>query len=131
MKVLVATSRTQGRRTNDYHWCDDGELVMVLPVCATDREDPDGGCGCGRGFAGMDSHKATTTAEVRDLNIDEVDLFETVWASLQRQGWDPEGAFGLSGWLSEVAADWPVGTVVERRLDEIRVRQWLPENRMV
>ena len=66
MKVLVATSQTQGQRENDFNFCVEGELVTVGLVCATDRYDPDGGCGCGRAFAGLNSHRATTTAKVKE-----------------------------------------------------------------
>jgi|SRR6476661_1935988 len=62
MKLLVATARTQGARINDYNWCIEGELVRIGEVCARDRAEPDGGCGCGRGFGGLNSHRATTSA---------------------------------------------------------------------
>ena len=52
MHVLTATSQSQGQRSNDYTFTIEGELVRLDDVCATDRADPDGGCGCGRGFAG-------------------------------------------------------------------------------
>ncbi|WP_425468012.1 DUF7715 family protein [Pseudonocardia kunmingensis] len=45
-------------------------------------------------------------------------------SSLERQGWDPDAA-SAAGEAREPAAlvtDWPVGTVVERRLDELWVR---------
>jgi hypothetical protein len=70
MKVLVATRATQGTRGNDYHWAIEGELVRVGEVCRKDRNDPDGGCGCGRGFAGLNSHRATTTARVAEVPLD-------------------------------------------------------------
>jgi len=69
MKVLVATTRTQGARPNDYHYCIEGELVRINEVCARDRGDPDGGCGCGRGFGGLNSHQATTTARIAEVPL--------------------------------------------------------------
>src|SRR5258708_3521129 len=59
MKILVATGWTQGTNPSDYHYCVEGELVWVQEPCDRARADPDGGCGCGRGFAGAASHRAT------------------------------------------------------------------------
>jgi len=64
MKVLVATERTQGDLAGDYDYCVPGELLWLPMVCDADRRDPSGGCGCGRGFGGLTSHRATTTGEV-------------------------------------------------------------------
>ena len=93
MKVLTATSRTQGQRGNDFHWCIEGELVHFGMVCATDHADPDGGCGCGRAFAGLNSHRATTTAMIREIeSFTRDDYIEAVRSSLDQQGWDPATA---------------------------------------
>ena len=32
MNVLVATSKMQGQRDNDFNWCDEGELVTLQGV---------------------------------------------------------------------------------------------------
>lgn len=128
MRVLVATGRTQGHRANDYDWCVEGELVRVGEVCAADRSDPDGGCGCGRGFAGLDSHRATTTARVADLGLTRTDYAGAIRSGLAAQGW-PLSWFSPEQEADDLAAavaGWPPGTVVERRLDELRVRE-LPE----
>jgi hypothetical protein len=53
LKLLTATNVTQGYRDNDFHWCVEGELVHIGVVCASDRGDADGNCGCGRSFAGL------------------------------------------------------------------------------
>ncbi|MQA16503.1 MAG: hypothetical protein GEV09_20895 [Pseudonocardiaceae bacterium] len=124
MKVLVATSLTQGARDNDYNWCIEGELVSVGEVCPRDREDPDGGCGCGRGFGGLSSHRATTTARVAEVALSRDDYAEAIRSSLEQQGWDP----CLCCYVDEaeellaLVSDWHAGTVVERRLDELVVR---------
>jgi hypothetical protein len=70
MKILTAIRATQGQRASDFNCCIEGEVVTFVGVlCDTDRrEDPDGGCGCGRAFAGLNSHKGTTTAVVRDID---------------------------------------------------------------
>ena len=61
MLVLEATSNRQGERPGDYHWCNDGELAYSQGL---DCSNP--GCGCARGWAGFDSHRATTTVQVVD-----------------------------------------------------------------
>jgi hypothetical protein len=124
MKVLVATASTQGERANDYHWCIEGELVRIGEVCPRDRADPDGGCGCGRGFGGLNSHRATTTARIADLPLSRADYAEAIRSSLQQQGWDPCECCAAreAEELAALVADWPVGAVVERRLDELVVR---------
>lgn len=77
MKVLVATERGQGTKPDDYSWTQEGELVR-LDDC------PDRYCRC-TGFAGVESHRATSTALVveRDDLTPEllVDIFERNWIS--------------------------------------------------
>lgn len=125
MKVLVATARTQGDRDNDYNWCIEGELVRIGEVCPRDRADPDGGCGCGRGFGGLNLHRATTTAMVAELALAREEYVEAVRSSLQQQGWDPCACCSVdeADDFAALVADWPVGAVVERRLDELVVRE--------
>ena len=127
MKLLTATARTQGKRDNDYHWCVEGELVRFDTVCDRDRRDPANGCGCGRGFAGMSSCRATTTALVRDLPIDRTDLQIALAASLHAAGYlddasDLAAVADEADELIEIAATFEVGDIVERRLDHLRVR---------
>jgi hypothetical protein len=119
MKVLVATGRTQGARGNDYHHAVEGELVRIDPPCRKDRDDPDGRCGCGRGFAGMGSQRGTTTARVAELPLTREEYAEALRSSLQRDGLDLCAcrADDEADGLAELAATWPVGAVVERRLD--------------
>lgn len=69
MRVLTATTRLQGSRPGDFCWTVDGELVYLGLVCQRDEDDPDGGCGCGRSFSGLNSHRATTTALVREVDF--------------------------------------------------------------
>ncbi|TMR29169.1 DUF7715 family protein [Actinomadura geliboluensis] len=124
LKLLTATNAGQGLRDNDFDWCVEGELVHIGLVCARDRGDPDGGCGCGRSFAGLNSHRATTTAMVRDVpGFTEDDYVMAIRSSLEQQGCDPSFAEHEAALLRCLVRDWPVGVIVERRLDEIVVRQ--------
>jgi hypothetical protein len=123
MKVLVATSQTQGDRPGDFHWGVDGELVWISFVCDTDANNPDGGCGCGRAFAGMSSHRAMTTAEVVDKPaLTRSDFRIALRSSLDAQGWSILDATQMADWLLTVAEALPTGTVVGRRLDSLVIR---------
>ena len=124
MKVLVATDRTQGDPANDYNFCIEGELVRINEVCARDRGDPDGGCGCGRGFGGLNSHRATTTARIAEVPFSLADYAMALQSSLQQQGWDPcdDCAMSEAVDLAALVLGWPSDSVVERRLDQLVVR---------
>lgn len=127
MKLLTATSRTQGQRDSDFTYCVEGELVIVVDmICERDREDPDGGCGCGRSFAGLNSSKATTTALVADLDFSREDAAEAIRSSLEQSGWlsyfDQADLDDVIEEALDLAAEFEVGDVVERRLDEVNVR---------
>jgi hypothetical protein len=89
MRVLVATTELQGTTPGDYAHTVTGELVTAT---VTQCDCPD--CGCDRGFAGLVSHRATTTAvvvehphlttsELRD-SIEHY-LFEGGWYDLFRE----------------------------------------------
>ena len=123
MNVLVATAETQGDRPGDFHFGIEGELVRIDNPCSTDERDPDGGCGCGRAFAGLNSARPTTTARVADLPLTRRDVVEALRSGLAQQGWDPSAATGEADGLLEIAAAFPVGTVLGRRLWEIVVRR--------
>jgi hypothetical protein len=82
MLVMVATNETQGALPGDYAFTVEGELVT--PV-ATQCDNPT--CGCERGFPGLASSRATTTAMVVDRPwISPGDLVDAVADYLDR-GW--------------------------------------------
>lgn len=125
MRLLTATARGQGERDNDFNWCIEGELVIPpMTVCRADANDPDGGCGCGRGFGGLSSHRATTTALLREIvGIDRHDYVMAIQASLEAQGWGRHGADLIVDEMLALTAALPLDAVIERRLDTIQVRQ--------
>jgi hypothetical protein len=97
-------------------------------VCCLDRRDPSGRCGCGRGFGGLTSHRATTTGEVVELDVTEDELRLAIRTSLTDQGWLPdefsdalrdEIVEAVAAEARAVAESFPVGAVVRRRLDEV------------
>jgi hypothetical protein len=122
MKVLTATAATQGYRANDFDYCVEGELVHIGMVCAKDRSDPDGGCGCGRAFAGLNSHRATTTAMIREIDFTRDDYVEALRSSLDQQGWDAADAASEADSLLYLADILQLGVIAERRLWTIAVR---------
>ncbi|WP_197374089.1 DUF7715 family protein [Mycolicibacterium baixiangningiae] len=122
MKILVATKLTQGTRSNDYNYCVPGELVWVQEPCDRDRRNPDGSCGCGRGFAGVASHRATTTAEVAEVDFSRDELITAMQTSLADGGWPPVWAADVVDENLTIASAFPAGTVIERRVDEFQAR---------
>lgn len=122
MKILVATGWTQGTNPSDYHYCVEGELVWVQEPCDRDRADPDGGCGCGRGFAGAASHRATTTAMVVESDMTRDDVVLAFRTSLPDGGWPLQWAEDVADDNLEIAAQLPAGTIIVRKLDEFFLR---------
>ncbi len=84
MLVLVATNELQGTSPDDYSFTVEGELVTPLAAeCASGER-----CGCNRGFPGLASGFATTTAMVVDRpGVTEDDLRDAVFDWLDRTGW--------------------------------------------
>jgi hypothetical protein len=125
MKILTATAAGQGARDNDFDWTIEGELVWIGLVCATDRRNPDGGCGCGRSFSGLSSHRATTTAQVRDLPLTRDDVTKALAGYCEAAGYGVVEPVELAEEVDEllrVVSEWDVGTIVERRLDRLQPR---------
>ena len=138
MLVMVATNETQGALPGDYAFTVEGELVT--PV-ATRCDNPM--CGCERGFPGLASSRATTTAMVvdrpwitRDDLADAVsdyldrgwrDLLEQMARHREEQGKEPDDPDTvLAGMVDEhvdqitrLCAFFGAGTIVARRHDEV------------
>jgi hypothetical protein len=123
MKLLVATHRSQGDRKGDFSFCVPGELVYLAPICDCDRLFPKNGCGCSRAFAGLSSHRATTTAEVVELDFTVADYVEAVASGLDEEGWGPSAAGDLVEEMVGILTPLAVGTVVGRKFDDVIVRE--------
>ena len=122
MKVLVATAFTQGINDDDYHYCVEGELVWIQEPCDRDNKDPAGSCGCGRGFAGAASHRATTTAMVVESEMIRDDVVVAFETSLPDGGWPIEWAAAVADDNLEIAAQLPVGSIIGRKLEQFFLR---------
>ncbi|MDQ2660547.1 MAG: hypothetical protein M3Y52_01590 [Actinomycetota bacterium] len=128
MKVLVATNLTQGTKASDVMHCIDGELVFMVEACPYSRRQPYGACDCGITFRGMTSDGVATTAVVREmpgLSIEAyVDCLEATHRFKRERGCTCAlDAFGDAWTLLALAGSLVPGTVVERYVDRIEVRQ--------
>ena len=145
MRVLVATNQLQGSTQGDYAHTVEGELVLV-EVAECDSPDQ---CGCGRGWPGMASRRATTTVMVVDLaHMSEGDLRQAIADWLDTSGWTDlfrsaaeadDGGTGSSDGIeemldatvdehleliAEVCESFPIGSVLERRGTIVQARRW-------
>lgn len=131
MLVFEATDQLQGQRPTDHHHASTRELVYLpFQECKTP------GCGCTRGFAGLTSRQATTTAivvERPDLPIEA--LSQLVATSLHEGGWldsaDPgsEVVSGLATEIVELASSYGhfgPGAVIEREGNDLTHRLDVP-----
>lgn len=82
MKVLVATKETQGKRSNDFSWAEEGELVTFGSQC--DGATPDDRCGCARSMTGIVSRKGTTTIKVIERDMLFGHLVNKIRASMEK-----------------------------------------------
>jgi len=122
MKILVATAFSQGASPDDYHHCIEGELVWVQEPCGRGKRDPDGPCGCGRGFVGAASHRATTTAMVIESPMSRDDVLLAFRTSLADAGWPAEAADEVADDNLVLAAQLPPGAIIVRKLDSFFLR---------
>lgn len=123
MKILVSTKKTQGRRGNDFSWCNEGE-VLGYPIIECTYETVDGGCGCMRSFTGLDTAKATTTALVVESDMTEAEMVKRVKESLERRygGELAEYAEREAKEMLRLAKRFEDGEVVERRGNKVLSR---------
>jgi hypothetical protein len=133
MKVLTATTETQGWRSDDFCWTVEGEMVIFPPI-ECDCHVFDDHCGCRRAMAGLVSQRATTTIKVADREeLDTESYYALIVDGLRDQGYvtgellnDPEvtkWVQGLMDDLMRVADAYPVETILERRGDVISARR--------
>lgn len=128
MKILVSTKDGQGLRKNDFCFCNEGELVRFAVAC--DGEEIDGGCGCRRSMTGVESHTATTTLKVVDLNITPDEYFAKIGGALVAAygaciSADSlrKYAIGMTQELMQIADSLPLDVVIEKRGDDILCRE--------
>jgi hypothetical protein len=125
MHVMVVTRRTQGQRDTDYMRAVPGELAF-LPIVECDWNTPAGFRRGARYFLGLESGRATTTAEVADMDVQTPDVVAYVEEKLASAGWAATArsreALRLVTEMLSIAACFPPGAVVEKRGSDIRQR---------
>ena len=128
MKVFVATKETQGTRSSDFCFCDEGEFVHFSFECDRDTNDIDGGCGCRRSMSGFNSSKATTTFKIFDTEINTEDYLNMLIKTSTREEWYPN-TLKLDDLKEEIqqlcqlANEFEVGDIIEKRGPHFKVRK--------
>ena len=97
-------------------------MVWLSEPCATDAKRLPNSCGCGRSFAGLSSHRATTTAVIVDLPCSAEEYEEALRSGLQEAGWPGALAIELAAEQADIASLWATGSVIERDLDVLALR---------
>lgn len=73
MRVLKATSKTQGHKSTDFCWTTEGEILRQGFVCCDSER-----CGCDRSLVGVESNKSTTTFLVDEAPMTEEELWRAI-----------------------------------------------------
>lgn len=80
MKLFVADKRKKGRVSEtDYHWCDDGEILMFGQFQTEENRK-----GNEVSMCGIKSRKFTTHIIVKDLNVSKEFLLELITESVEK-----------------------------------------------
>jgi len=129
MKILVATEEKQGKRSNDFNWCKEGEPVVPgMFECDSGYVDDD--CGCKRSLCGLGTLKATTTFKVVEAEHNLLNLLKEVKEHLIKGDWQKvmpierleEIAHDMLQMNLEIASTEEAGAVFERRGEDFFVR---------
>lgn len=123
MKVLVATTKTQGARESDFSRTLGGEFVFDAGPCVSAGEGAEWTCECSIAFRGVVTGQLTTTAMVADLPIPMAEYQDVVRDGLASRGIcsDCASEYGRAAW--KLAMRWPTGTVLERNKFRFTPRQ--------
>src|ERR1044071_5427913 len=121
MKILVATSETQGQRPGDFNFVPDGEIVMI-----SDCDGLHAGCDCARSMVGIKSGRGTTTMKVVEANLTLEEyrrLIGEANQSYRELGLDVAIFNQQADALIDLATQFPAGAVIEREGEEFHPRQ--------
>jgi hypothetical protein len=113
VKVLTV-HRYPRPRAGDFCWGVEGEIAIPGHACDT----PD--CGCDRSHIGLSSRAGSTTLRVADTDLTVDDVKAAVAGYREDAGWGALAADDLAAIVDdviEVAAGFPVGTVLRPTLD--------------
>ena len=121
MKIIVATSETQGQRPGDFNFVPEGEIVIV-----SDCDCLHADCECSRSMVGVLCGKGTTT-----MKVIESDLTRDGYLRLVREANKGYEGLGIdqsvfdeqADALLELAMRFPAGAVIERDGEDFKQRQ--------
>lgn len=121
MKLLVATSDSQGMKKDDFFYAKEGEIVQLSAVC---RNGVLRSCGCERSFSGTLSRAATTTAKITDVPTDFDELVDLIHRSENEAGFETSEAEARlkTEEIIKIAAPFEVGDIVETYFFKIKKR---------
>ena len=121
MKIIVATSETQGQRAGDFNFVPEEEVVIT-----SDCDCLHEGCECSRSMVGVLCGMGTTTMKVIESNLtrdDYLRLIRDANKGYEDLGVDKSVFNAQADALLELAMQFPVGAVIERNGDEFVRRQ--------
>ena len=122
-KYLVATTKTQGQRDDDFCYADPGESVQYATECANKH------CGCTWSMSGITTGKGTTTIEVCETTDSR--FYEKLHSEIScglRENWRLSSAQAKRGAteyiddLIKVAETFEAGDIIEKRGERWRKR---------
>lgn len=121
MKIIVATSETQGQRPGDFNFVPEGEVVIV-----SDCDCLHEGCKCSRSMAGVKCGQGTTTMTVVESGMSREEYRRIVREA--NKGYEDlginEAVFDdQADALLELAMQFPTGALIERDGDDFELRQ--------
>lgn len=130
IQVLVATHETQGQKPGDFCYVPEGEMVIVTEICSSGEHGSS--CGCERSVSGVKCLKATTTFRVEEIEGTFGDVVEIELQMLRRGKWHlmcppkelQEMAITKAAITCDVAFDFPIGTVLGRKMSDFYVRKY-------
>ena len=122
MKAL--TIHNHPASESDFCWGVEGEIAYPTPPAFFCTQP---NCGCDRSHSGLNSHQASTTVMVRDVDLDFDDLADACVGSIEAAGWatlfefDAEAlARQLVAAGAEIADQYTPGTILRPVFDHDR-----------
>lgn len=117
MKLLTAA---EPRSSSDFSFVPEGEILYnAMVVCCNSSA-----CGCGRALSGTATPKATSIAQVSEVDIDCADLLNLAASVGQRSGWGEDAVWGSFQSIQAAIADREVGEIVRPRF-EFGSEEWV------
>jgi hypothetical protein len=129
IKILVSTSETQDRRTNDFCFVPENEPVKFGVICDRDSGSPDSECGCSGSLDGFYCYKGTTTFKVTAIGMTKERYIDEYIKtdSFYREFGDVDGlAEELkedANFILELANEFTEGSVFDYRAGEFVLRK--------